>query len=130
MRTGRWYVRAPIQRPGRENVKKAAIAALLTVSALPSACSWVDPTEGGNTVRVAYDGNVSGCRGVGSISVSVANKVAFYQRSDLTVRDELETLARNQAAGIPADTIRANGEPRDGAQQFEAYVCGRAQAAE
>ena len=94
------------------------------------ACSWVNPTEGGKTVRVAYDGNVTGCRDAGSISVSVKDKIAFYQRSDLTVRDELETLARNQAAGIPADTIRANGEPRDGAQQFEAYVCGRAQAAE
>ena len=105
-------------------MKKTAIAALLTVSVLPCACSWVNPTAGADGVRVAYDGNVSGCRDAGAISVSVTNKVAFYQRSDLTVRDELETLARNQAAEIPADTIKAKGEPKDGAQQFEAYVCG------
>jgi hypothetical protein len=45
------------------------------------------------------------------------------------VRDELETLARNQAADIPADTIVATGEPADGSQNFHAWVCGRAAAA-
>jgi hypothetical protein len=54
----------------------------------------------------------------------VTAKVAFYHRSELKVRDELETLARNQAAGIPADTIKAIDEPKDGAQNFQAYVCG------
>jgi hypothetical protein len=109
-------------------MRRPAVVALLTLCALPSACTWVDPTSGADGVRVAYDGNVAGCRDAGSISVSVTNKVAFYQRPDLKVRDELETLARNQAAEIPADTIRPNGEPKDGAQQFEAFVCGRRQA--
>jgi hypothetical protein len=89
-----------------------------------SACTWVKPTVSAENVRVAYDGNVSGCRDAGAISVSVTDKIAFYHRSGLKVRDELETLARNQAAGIPADTIKATDEPKDGAQNFEAYVCG------
>lgn len=93
-------------------------------------CTWVKPTGGGDAVRVAYDGNVTGCRDAGSISVSVADKVAFYHRPELKVRDELETLARNQAAGIPADTIKPTSEPADGAQNFEAYVCGRMQVRE
>ena len=42
-------------------------------------CTWVKPTGGGDAVRVAYDGNVTGCRDAGSISVSVADKVAFAQ---------------------------------------------------
>jgi len=42
------------------------------------------------------------------------------------VRDELEILARNQAAEIPADTIKASSEPKDGAQTYLAYVCGTA----
>ena len=75
-------------------------------------------------VRVAYDGDVTGCRQAGDISVSVADKVAFYHRSDLKVRDELETLARNQAVDLPADTIKATSEPHEGAQTFAAYVCG------
>ena len=105
-------------------MKKTLLVSLLATAAL-GACTWVKPTGGGNAVRVAYDGNVSGCRDAGAISVSVTDKVAFYHRPDLKVRDELETLARNQAAEIPADTIKPNSEPRDGSQQFQAYVCGR-----
>jgi hypothetical protein len=100
-----------------------ALAALAATATL-SACTWVKPTVSAENVRVAYDGNVSGCRDAGAISVSVTDKIAFYHRSGLKVRDELETLARNQAAGIPADTIKAKDEPKDGAQDFEAYVCG------
>src|SRR5450432_231562 len=102
----------------------AAAAGFVAVLAQLPACTWVKPTISAENVRVAYDGNVSGCRDAGSISVSVTGKVAFYHRPDLKVRDELETLARNQAAGIPADTIKPVDEPRDGAQNFQAYVCG------
>jgi hypothetical protein len=109
-------------------MRKLARVALLTICLLPAACTWVETTPSGNRVRVAYDGNVAGCRDAGTVSVSVTNKVAFYQRPDLKVRDELESLARNQAAEIPADTIRPNGEPKDGSQQFEAFVCGKMQA--
>jgi len=88
------------------------------------ACTWVKSSDSGNAVHVAYDGNVSGCRDAGQVSVSVADHVAFYHRPSLKVRDELETLARNQAAAIPADTIKATSDPVDGTQSFEAYVCG------
>jgi hypothetical protein len=103
------------------SIRLVLIAASLAV--LP-ACTWVKPTVSAENVRVAYDGNVSGCRDAGTISVSVTAKVAFYHRSGLKVRDELETLARNQAAGLPADTIKPIDEPKDGAQNFQAYVCG------
>ena len=100
------------------------VAAPLAAAALLPACTWVKPTISAEAVRVAYDGNVTGCREAGKISVSVADKVGFYHRSELKVRDELETLARNQAAELPADTIKAASEPHDGAQNFTAYVCG------
>lgn len=111
-------------------MNKTAFATVAALALAVSACTWVETTPTGNHVRVAYDGNVSGCRDVGAISVSVADKVAFYHRSDLKVRDELETLARNQAADMPADTIKPTGEPHDGSQNFEAYVCGRVAARE
>jgi hypothetical protein len=88
------------------------------------ACTWVKSSDSGNVVHVAYDGNVSGCRDVGQVNVTVADHVAFYHRPSLKVRDELETLARNQAAAIPADTIKATSDPVDGSQSFQAYVCG------
>ena len=104
------------------NLAFAAVSVLVLTA---SGCTWVETTPSGKTVRVAYNGDVTGCRDAGSISVSVADKVAFYHRPELKVRDELETLARTQAAGIPADTIKPTSEPTDGAQNFEAYVCGR-----
>jgi hypothetical protein len=109
-------------------MSKFPFVALLTPALLIAACTWVKPTGGGDAVRVAYDGNVSGCRDAGAITVSVTDKVAFYERSNIKVRDELETLARNQAADIPADTIKPTSEPKDGSQHFEAYACGQANA--
>lgn len=102
------------------------IGTLLLLALAPlAACTWVKPSSGGEAVRVAYNGDVTGCREAGQVSVSVADKVAFYHRSDLKVRDELETLARNQAAELPADTIKPATEPHDGEQKFTAYVCGK-----
>mgnify|MGYP006203713155 CR=1 FL=1 len=61
----------------------------------------------------------------GEVSVSVKDSVAFYERNTLRVRDELETLARNEAPGLQADTLQALGDPADGEQRFAAYRCGR-----
>lgn len=88
-------------------------------------CSWgikLDPA--GKTVRTAWDGNVAGCREVGKLSVSVLDHVGPMDRNDIKVRDELEVMARNEAAEMHADTIVPLGEPRDGSQRWTAYVCG------
>ena len=99
---------------------------LLPVSALAlvAGCTWVKLEDAGSHVRVAYDGRVGGCERVGEVSVSVKDRVGLYERNDLKVKDELETLARNEAAGMPADTLVAKKEPRNGAQAFDAYRCG------
>lgn len=109
-------------------MKNAAFSIFIfSLAALPAACTWVEPTVGGNAVRVAYDGKVAGCRDAGTVAVTVADKIAFYHRNEYKVADELETMARNEAASLPADTIVPRTEPKDGAQRFQAYVCGRTQ---
>ncbi len=90
-----------------------------------ASCSWgikLDPA--GKVVRTAWDGNVTGCREVGKLSVSVLDHLGPMDRNDIKVRDELEVLARNEAAEMHADTIVPLGEPRDGSQRWTAYVCG------
>lgn len=106
------------------DVRAIARCLLVAGAALGAGCSWVEPTAAGKAVRVAWEGDVAGCRDVGTIEVAVLDKIGFWQRGELKVRDELETLARNRAASLPADTIRPTSEPKDGAQSFEAYVCG------
>jgi hypothetical protein len=76
------------------------------------------------TVRVIPAGAApADCEKRGEVSVSVKDSVAFYERNELRVRDELETLARNEAPGIEANTVQALGEPNDGSQRFAAYRC-------
>ncbi|HEY6985154.1 MAG TPA: DUF4156 domain-containing protein [Rhodanobacteraceae bacterium] len=95
------------------------------VASLAAACSWgIKLDSGGENVRVAWDGNVVGCRDTGQVSVSVLDHVGPVDRSGLKVSDELEIMARNQAAGLGADTVRPLGPPHDGAQDWGAYNCG------
>lgn len=93
------------------------------VSVLAASCTWVEPDAAGKQVQVAYGKNLGACTSKGDISVSVKHKVGLYRRNDLKVRDELESLARNEAARIGADTIQALDEPLNGEQRFGAYDC-------
>ncbi len=101
---------------------------LILVLSLPlAACSWgIKLDSGGDKVRTAWNGDVSGCRDMGRITVSVLDHVGPVDRNGLKVRDELEVMARNEAAGLSADTIKPLGDPRDGQQSWNAYHCGPA----
>lgn len=88
-------------------------------------CTWVKMTEGASQVRVASaTESLGACEKRGEVSVSVKNSLGPYERNGLRVRDELETLARNEAPGLQADTVQPKGEPADGEQRFAAYRCG------
>ncbi|MEO8809742.1 MAG: DUF4156 domain-containing protein [Rhodanobacter sp.] len=98
---------------------------LLVPVVLLAGCSWgitMDPAA--KNVRTAWTGDVSGCRDLGKVTVSVMDRVGPVDRNAITVRDELEVLARNQAAQMHADTIKSLAEPLDGSQPWGAYQCG------
>jgi Domain of unknown function (DUF4156) len=98
----------------------------LAASVLLSGCTWVKMEPQCAVVRVAQRGDdLSGCTRRGEVGVSVRDRVGLYQRNDLKVRDELETMARNEASSLAADTVQAVNEPSGGEQRFEAYACGR-----
>jgi hypothetical protein len=91
-----------------------------------AACTWVSIKPEAKQVRVLPAGTApAGCVKQGEIEVSVKHNVAFYERNAVKVRDELETLARNEAVGLPADTLQPLGEPAGGTQRFSAWRCGR-----
>jgi hypothetical protein len=91
-----------------------------------AACTWVPLAPEAKQVRVVPAGAApAGCTRQGEIEVSVKDSVAFYERNAVKVRDELETLARNEAPGVPADTLQPLGEPLDGSQRFAAWRCNR-----
>ncbi|GAB3387191.1 DUF4156 domain-containing protein [Lysobacter fragariae] len=101
--------------------------AVLALVLLPLAgCTWVHMAPGASAVKVVAAGAApAGCEQRGEIAVSVKGKIGFYERNPLRVREELETLARNEGPGLGADTIQPLEEPRDSEQRFAAYRCRR-----
>lgn len=88
------------------------------------ACTWVPLEKGGAAVRVAsVKESLGGCQFRGEITTSVTNRVAGIERNSITVADELETLARNEAAGLGANVLQAKTEVIAGEQSFGAYLC-------
>jgi len=103
---------------------------LLVPIALLGACTYgITLDDAGKNVRTAWSGDVSSCRDLGKVTVSVMDHVGPIDRNDIKVRDELEVMARNEAAKMHADTIKPMGEPTDGSQPWGAYQCGSAQLA-
>ena len=98
---------------------------VLALALLGSGCTWVHMAPGASAVKVAASAP-SGCEKRGEVTVSVAGKIALlYERNNLRVREELETLARNEAPGIGADTVSPMGPPVNGDQVFAAWRCAR-----
>jgi hypothetical protein len=98
---------------------------LILVPLVLTGCSWgIKLDDSARNVRTAWNGDVGSCREQGKVTVSVASRVGPVDRNDLKVRDELEVMARNEAAKMGADTVKPMGEPNDGSQEWGAYTCG------
>lgn len=98
---------------------------LLAPVLLLGACSWgITLDSAAKNVRTVWSGDVSACHDVGKVTVSVMDRMGPVNRNQITVRDELEVMARNEAAKMHADTIKPLAEPADGSQPWGAYQCG------
>lgn len=104
-------------------MKPAAIAIILTLLAT-SACTWVKLEDNGAIVRVAAaHETLAGCTFKGDITTTVTNRVVGVERNSVKVADELETLARNEAAALGANVLKPKGPPVAGEQSFSAHLC-------
>ena len=103
---------------------------LLVPIALLGACTWgITLDDAAKNVRTAWTGDMSSCHDLGKVTVSVMDHVGPVNRNDIKVRDELEVMARNEAAKMHADTVKPLGDLTDGSQPWGAYQCGTAQLA-
>ena len=98
------------------------VAATASILIALSGCTWVHMAPGAKAVRVVATAP-TGCEPRGEVEVSVKEKVGFYERNTLRVRDELETLARNEAPGLGGDTVQPLDGPEDGTQRFAVWRC-------
>jgi hypothetical protein len=88
-----------------------------------SGCTWVDLTAAGEQVQFASQKAVEDCEQVGKTRATTQHKVWIFARSDSKIREELRSLARNDAAGLGGTTVSPLGPVEDGEQTFAIYVC-------
>jgi hypothetical protein len=98
---------------------------ILTLAGVLGACTWVKTTPEGEPVHVASADAVSDCLRKGKVTVSLKSRVGAVERSPTKVATELETLARNEGAGLGGDTVVAETTVSEGKQVFGVYQCER-----
>ena len=87
-------------------------------------CTWVKLTEEGEAVAIMAEAPAS-CKRLGQTSSQTKSDIASIDRNREKVGTELETLARNAAAGMGGDLIVPESEVSDSGQQsFAIYRCG------
>jgi len=92
--------------------------------ALWTGCEVVRMEPGAAQVHVLPLGqSLASCQRLGELSVSIQHRVGPYERNNLAVREELETLARNEALTLHADAVQPEAEPAKGRQRWLAYRC-------
>ena len=90
-----------------------------------SGCTWVNINDSGKIVDIVSERHIQHCQKVGSLDVSTKASLLGVQRNAKKILSELETLARNKATSINADTLVAKDKPIKGAQAYNAYRCNK-----
>ncbi len=105
-------------------MRLSSMSAAVVLLAGLSGCTFVHMTPGASKVKV-LTAAPTGCDMRGEVDVSVKDRLGPYERSESQVRDELETLARNEAPGLSADSISPLTRPNDGEQRWAMWRCAR-----
>lgn len=86
-------------------------------------CSFVDLNPEAKDTTVSTNANsLSNCKFLGNTEVSIWSKADSFQSQD-TVENQLDTLARNQAAAIGGNTVLANSKINNGQRTYGVYNC-------
>ncbi|HYE37466.1 DUF4156 domain-containing protein [Methylocaldum sp.] len=88
-----------------------------------SGCTWVELKPQGEKIRMLTPPEVGRCKYLGRITSNTAATIGIFARSKNTVQEEVDRLARNNAADMGGDTIVPTGPLIDGEQSFNVYRC-------
>ena len=104
-------------------MRNRTVILLLLFSAGLTGCTWIKLTAEGEKVVVTSRVS-SACKKLGTTTSIGRSELASIDRNKAKVATELETLARNHAAGMGANTIVAQGSvTKEGQQTFSVYAC-------
>jgi hypothetical protein len=104
-------------------MKQLKLVLFILFTLLLNACTWVELTPEGEKARILSMEEVSGCKKMGQTTSTTKATMAGVARHPNAINDELNTLARNSAINLKADTIVPVGEILDGKRTYMVYRC-------
>jgi len=119
----RRLIKQRFERGNQAEMKRMIL--YLFVTALLSACTWVQPEPGTQAITLLDPPDALECRRLGQTTVSVRDRVAGVQRSPSQIAEELATLARNSAVDLGGNAIVEEEIIDPGKQRFGIYRCDR-----
>ena len=96
---------------------------LFMLGLLISACTWVELSDEGKNVRIVSMNDIKACKKMGTVTVSLKDKIAGFDRNQDKVKRELEHLARNMSVDLKGDSIVPVSPIKNGKQTFAVYKC-------
>jgi hypothetical protein len=104
-------------------IRITSLVILWVITGPTLGCTWVPLTEEGANVRILRADAAADCEKVSTVSSKTADRVLVFARSEQKVREELESLARNEAAEAGGNAIVPLGTVANGRQSFDVYRC-------
>lgn len=102
---------------------------LITILALPllagCASRLIGERIGADLVEVREPAQVTGCKDLGKVTVSVLAEVGFITRRPEDVEANLVQMARNSAVDKGGDTVVKGSSGEYGKRSFDVYKCKR-----
>jgi hypothetical protein len=96
---------------------------MVAAAILLAACSFIELTKEGEKVRLVETGEIMGCKYLGQVTASVADRVGIVGRKEESVQENVNVLARNAAADMGGDTAKPADNLKEGKQKFDVYRC-------
>lgn len=88
-----------------------------------SACAGIERVPGTEYVRLLPLAQAAQCQKIGRARTQVMEKVAFVERDQQKVADELLQLAKNEAVRAGGNALTLDGDIHFGSRQFIVYRC-------
>jgi len=109
----------------RTNLIATVLLAITITSLTGCASRMIQVSPGSENVDLLNSSNVTNCKSLGKVTVSVMTNFGIYTRSADDVESNLLQLARNSAVESNADSVVKEEMPEYGRRTFSLYKCRR-----
>ena len=109
---------------GTKKLIANSVFIILTLLLVTGCAKYVDVKDGSEGVLVLKE-KPKGCVSRGTVDVSVLSEIAYVERSEEYIHNDLVQLAKNSAVSVRANTIIKSKSPRPGEATFSMFKCNR-----